>query len=108
MAGYNVPARRDGAATSGVSLGALLSSDLKAWSRLSNSEEGTGEIVAKEETDPVAAAAKKSAPVSPEKTDNASEKAYSHVRVSLFPLYVKEVKSTWPECGRLRKAVSID
>jgi diphosphoinositol-polyphosphate diphosphatase len=33
---------------------------------------------------------------------------YSHVRVSLFPLYVQEVKSDWPESGRLRRAVDID
>ena len=33
---------------------------------------------------------------------------YSHVRVNLFPLYVKEVMSSWPEVGRLRKAVDID
>ena len=45
----NTPASNDGAATSGVSLGALLSSDRKACSRLSNSEDGTGEMVAKEE-----------------------------------------------------------
>mmetsp|Transcript_65740 Transcript_65740/g.189540 ORF Transcript_65740/g.189540 Transcript_65740/m.189540 type:complete len:378 (+) Transcript_65740:516-1649(+) len=33
---------------------------------------------------------------------------YTHVRMALFPLYVSEVKSEWPECGRLRKAVDID
>jgi len=33
---------------------------------------------------------------------------YSHVRMTLFPLYVSEVKSVWPENGRLRKIVSID
>jgi hypothetical protein len=26
----------------------------------------------------------------------------------LFPLYVSEVHDDWPECGRLRKAISID
>lgn len=33
---------------------------------------------------------------------------YSHVCANLFPLYVKEVMTDWPECGRLRKAVDID
>jgi diphosphoinositol-polyphosphate diphosphatase len=33
---------------------------------------------------------------------------HSHVRMSLFPLYVSEVKSSWPESGRFRKAVYID
>jgi NUDIX domain len=33
---------------------------------------------------------------------------YSHVRMTLFPLYVSEVKSEWPENGRFRKAVDID
>jgi diphosphoinositol-polyphosphate diphosphatase len=33
---------------------------------------------------------------------------YTHVRMTLFPLYVSEVKSEWPESGRFRKAVDID
>jgi hypothetical protein len=33
---------------------------------------------------------------------------YSLVRMTLFPLYVTEVKDDWPECGRFRKAVEID
>lgn len=33
---------------------------------------------------------------------------YSHVRMTLFPLYVSEVRANWPECGRFRKAVDID
>lgn len=33
---------------------------------------------------------------------------YSRVRMSLFPLFVTEVKDDWPECGRFRKAVEID
>ena len=33
---------------------------------------------------------------------------YSHVCANFFPLYVKEVMTDWPECGRLRKAVDID
>lgn len=33
---------------------------------------------------------------------------YTHVRMTLFPLYVSEVRSEWPECGRFRKAVDID
>ncbi|CAB9509974.1 Nudix hydrolase [Seminavis robusta] len=35
-------------------------------------------------------------------------KIYSHVCAKLFPLYIKEVMSTWPEKGRLRKAVDLD
>lgn len=34
--------------------------------------------------------------------------SHSHVRMALFPLYVSEVKSAWPESGRFRKAVEID
>lgn len=37
-----------------------------------------------------------------------STMVYSHVCVCLFPLYVKEIFSTWPESGRLRRCVSID
>lgn len=37
-----------------------------------------------------------------------SSQSYSHVRMTLFPLYVSEVKSSWPESGRLRKVVDID
>ena len=33
---------------------------------------------------------------------------YSHVRMILFPLYISEVKSEWPENGRFRKVVDID
>jgi diphosphoinositol-polyphosphate diphosphatase len=33
---------------------------------------------------------------------------YSLVRMTLFPLYVSEVKDNWPESGRFRKAVEID
>lgn len=33
---------------------------------------------------------------------------YSHVRMTLFPLYVSEVLESWPESGRIRKAVDID
>jgi diphosphoinositol-polyphosphate diphosphatase len=33
---------------------------------------------------------------------------YSLVRMTLFPLYVREVKDNWPESGRFRKAVDID
>ena len=34
--------------------------------------------------------------------------SHSHVKMSLFPLYVTEVKETWPEQGRFRKVVDID
>ncbi len=37
-----------------------------------------------------------------------SSTSYTHVRMTLFPLYVSEVKSDWPECGRFRKVVNID
>ena len=33
---------------------------------------------------------------------------YTHICANMFPLYVKEVMASWPECGRLRKAVDID
>jgi hypothetical protein len=33
---------------------------------------------------------------------------YTHIQMVLFPLYVSEVHDDWPECGRLRKAISID
>jgi len=49
------------------------------------------------------------------KSDDASSVAsttdtsgYSHVRMTLFPLYVTEVKENWPESGRFRKAIDID
>jgi len=38
----------------------------------------------------------------------ASPIAYSHVRLTLFPLYVTEIKDTWPEDGRIRTAMDID
>lgn len=41
-------------------------------------------------------------------SSEASHNLYSHVRMTLFPLYVSEVKREWPECGRFRKAVDID
>ena len=49
----------------------------------------------------------------PDSQDNGQAAAetstvYSHVCVSLFPLYVKDVMSSWPESGRIRKAVDID
>jgi len=37
-----------------------------------------------------------------------SSMAYTHVCANLFPLYVKDIITNWPECGRLRKAVDID
>jgi len=40
----------------------------------------------------------------------ASDTSHTHsfVRMTFFPLYVSEVKDSWPESGRLRKAVEID
>mmetsp|Transcript_26110 Transcript_26110/g.48665 ORF Transcript_26110/g.48665 Transcript_26110/m.48665 type:complete len:481 (-) Transcript_26110:27-1469(-) len=32
----------------------------------------------------------------------------AHVRMSLFPLYVSEVRDEWPESGRVRKVIEID
>jgi diphosphoinositol-polyphosphate diphosphatase len=37
-----------------------------------------------------------------------SDASHSHVRMNLFPMYVSEVKSSWPESGRFRKVVDID
>jgi diphosphoinositol-polyphosphate diphosphatase len=34
--------------------------------------------------------------------------SHSHVKMTLFPLYVTEVMETWPEQGRFRKVVDID
>jgi diphosphoinositol-polyphosphate diphosphatase len=34
--------------------------------------------------------------------------SHTHIRLSLYILYVSEVKSTWPESGRSRKVVDID
>jgi hypothetical protein len=33
---------------------------------------------------------------------------YSHVQMTLFPLYVKNVAEDWPENGRFRRAVDLD
>ncbi|KAL3766925.1 hypothetical protein ACHAWO_008646 [Cyclotella atomus] len=40
--------------------------------------------------------------------ENGSESKLSFIRLLLFPLYLTEVKSDWPEKGRLRKLVDID
>jgi diphosphoinositol-polyphosphate diphosphatase len=37
-----------------------------------------------------------------------STNTYTHVRMTLMPLYVTEVRGEWPERGRFRKAVDID
>jgi len=37
-----------------------------------------------------------------------SSRSHTHVKMSLFPLYVTEVMETWPEQGRFRKIVGID
>jgi diphosphoinositol-polyphosphate diphosphatase len=34
--------------------------------------------------------------------------SYTHVKMKLFPLYVTDVRKSWPEEGRFRKAVDID
>jgi len=34
--------------------------------------------------------------------------SHTHVKMSLFPLYVTEVRKEWPEQGRFRKVVDID
>jgi hypothetical protein len=46
--------------------------------------------------------------LSPDPPTNSSPRDYTHVRMVLFPLYVREVKDCWPENGRLRKALPID
>jgi ADP-ribose pyrophosphatase YjhB (NUDIX family) len=33
---------------------------------------------------------------------------YTHVQMTLFPLYVQKIEDDWPENGRFRKAVDID
>lgn len=37
-----------------------------------------------------------------------SSTGYTHVKMTLIPLYVTEVRNEWPEQGRFRKAVDID
>jgi len=37
-----------------------------------------------------------------------SSLSHTHVKMTLFPLYVTEVMETWPEQGRFRKIVGID
>lgn len=44
----------------------------------------------------------------PSATKSFDPSTYSYVRLFLCPLYVSEVKSDWPEKGRLRKLVDID
>jgi diphosphoinositol-polyphosphate diphosphatase len=45
----------------------------------------------------------------PTKSDSSPESPkLSFIRLMLFPLYLTEVKSDWPEKGRLRKLVDID
>jgi ADP-ribose pyrophosphatase YjhB (NUDIX family) len=39
---------------------------------------------------------------------DASLNTHSHVRMYMFPLYISQVKSSWPESGRFRKVVGID
>jgi diphosphoinositol-polyphosphate diphosphatase len=34
--------------------------------------------------------------------------SYTHVQMTLFPLYVQKIEEDWPENGRFRKAVDID
>ena len=53
-------------------------------------------------------------PPKPNQSDETSSVAsdsslsHTHVRLSLFVLYVSEVKDSWPESGRKRKVVDID
>jgi 8-oxo-dGTP pyrophosphatase MutT (NUDIX family) len=49
------------------------------------------------------------AKISDETSSIASDSSfYSHVKMTLFPLYITEIMETWPESGRIRKAVDID
>lgn len=44
-----------------------------------------------------------------ETSSNASDSSsYSFVKLTMFPLYVSDIKDSWPECGRYRKIVHID
>lgn len=43
-----------------------------------------------------------------EDASSESSLTYTHVRLTLFPLYVTEVKQSWPEKRRLRRAMKID
>lgn len=47
---------------------------------------------------------------SDETASNASDSSsnYSFVKLTMFPLYVSEIREAWPENGRLRKVVHID
>lgn len=46
---------------------------------------------------------------SDETSSNASDSSsYSFVKMTLFPLYVSEIRDSWPESGRFRKIVCID
>jgi ADP-ribose pyrophosphatase YjhB (NUDIX family) len=46
---------------------------------------------------------------SDETSSNASDSSsYSFVRLTMFPLYVSEVRDSWPESSRFRKIVHID
>ena len=46
---------------------------------------------------------------SDETSSNASDSSSSFfVKLTMFPLYVSEIRDTWPECGRFRKVVHID
>lgn len=49
-------------------------------------------------------------PIKPDGMDieDSTTRDYTHVRMVLFPMYVREVKDCWPESGRLRKALPID
>jgi diphosphoinositol-polyphosphate diphosphatase len=37
-----------------------------------------------------------------------ASQGYTHVRMTLMPLYVTEIRNNWPEHGRFRKVVDID
>jgi len=40
--------------------------------------------------------------------NNSTPSSTSRIRMYMYPLYVLEVRETWPENGRARKAVDID
>ena len=46
--------------------------------------------------------------VASEQSSATTTKGHSHVKMHMYPLYVSEVKSSWPESGRFRKVVDID
>jgi len=58
--------------------------------------------------DPMSNGAALITPGKPDLSVDPSNVPYTHVRMTLFPLYVTKAMATWPESGRLRRALPID